>query len=412
MKASAACSTHSPTSTTYVSSDESNNSISTAAASIEEPSAHRPGTWSEDSDFASVGIAGSDSLETTMTDSFASQLEQPPLAPSSHRRVGSFGPQAHQPKSNRPLRPPSPVKTAPAPPITPAQPKVSPRPGTFAYDPTVQDWEDEDSLAVLDRMIDEASNRWHGSANLGLSPLALIEQQQKEEPQQPSTAMVVSPAQEDNITDSHREIIAKQQAEIEYLRQQLLRQPSAGTQTLNSPPAEEIDQVPVEQIELVDCDHLSVTSGLTNLQMDMSRQFDDSSFVIEPSVASTTHGPRRPEADQSSVAASTTRPQQQPRGVGMSQQRVRNEPVTLKAANGTVRQASYSGPIAADQTCTGIGILKFSTGDLYMGNVVNGNMHGQGTYTFKNSKMGGRVLKGLFENNVYIGYSDSTTAEV
>lgn len=93
--------------------------------------------------------------------------------------------------------------------------------------------------------------------------------------------------------------------------------------------------------------------------------------------------------------------------------------LTLRSGDGTtVRQALYTGPIdAATGQATGYGTLLFvETGDTYQGQVVNGQMCGQGTYTFANNNNNNtnssprhsrssrrRVLKGRFERNVYMG---------
>jgi hypothetical protein len=84
---------------------------------------------------------------------------------------------------------------------------------------------------------------------------------------------------------------------------------------------------------------------------------------------------------------------------------------------------------------TGIGVLKFpKTGDMYMGEVVHGEMHGVGTYTCAASspasspsrkgkspstksvqkKRKGRAykdLKGFFHHNVYTGWENKNVVE-
>lgn len=261
---------------------------------------------------------------------------------------------------------------------------------------------DEDSFTALDRLIEETSSRWQNSSKLTASTATSTA---------PSTAMVlVSPS--GSTTDSPEDIIARQQAEIECLKAQLMQQHSlvayqqedADEDSYHSP-QEQIDQVPVEHVEVDHDDHLSVTSGLTNLNGgDLSRMNDDISTIILDNIPT-----RRPEADAESmhgrdniagIGASAT-----PRGVGLRQRRVRNHELQLYAANGVSRKALYSGPLTAEGLCTGVGILKFEeTGDQYTGAIVNGEMHGQGTYTYRQAKRAGKTLRGIFDHNVYTGW--------
>jgi hypothetical protein len=219
-------------------------------------------------------------------------------------------------------------------------------------------------------------------------------------------------------------------------------------------------------------DQWSVTSGLTQAQfhfsqLDVSRlqtdlQTDDSlsDFYTENGgdlngvtpVAVNGRGivvtPQQRRPDAESVTDAVT-------PVTNHRRRVRDYPLTLTANDGSTRQAMYSGPLMAGDgvtpltdgsnshgldrgiitnspvPVTGIGVLKFpETGDMYMGEVVHGEMHGVGTYTCAASspasspsrksgkcpstksaqkKRKGRaykVLKGFFHHNVYTGWEN------
>ena len=96
--------------------------------------------------------------------------------------------------------------------------------------------------------------------------------------------------------------------------------------------------------------------------------------------------------------------------------RVREMSIDMVAADGvTLRKALYSGPTYKGRP-HGCGILKFvESGDVYMGDLVDGEMHGQGTYTVKGAgKRKHQVLRGTFQNNVFTGswdqYDDSNAA--
>jgi hypothetical protein len=163
--------------------------------------------------------------------------------------------------------------------------------------------------------------------------------------------------------------------------------------TEEEPPVE----FPMEQIEVYrsqdgGSDVCSVTSALTH-HVDTAAntntlQAGDRSIV------------QRPDAE--SVSGDVQQQQQH--------QRVRGRLVQLQAADGSVRQAIYSGPLAMGQP-HGVGIFKFvETHDfgevaMYIGEVAMGAMHGQGTYTFKQRPDGAtKVLKGTFQNNVFTGH--------
>ena len=78
----------------------------------------------------------------------------------------------------------------------------------------------------------------------------------------------------------------------------------------------------------------------------------------------------------------------------------RSMPWTLAFLDGRKPvEALYSGPLVKELPY-GIGTFVLSTGDLYIGEVVWGAMHGSGTYW---SKRYGQVRRGIFENNLYLG---------
>jgi hypothetical protein len=68
-------------------------------------------------------------------------------------------------------------------------------------------------------------------------------------------------------------------------------------------------------------------------------------------------------------------------------------------------QASYTGPLRQGLPY-GIAILRFGNGDMYMGEVVWGEMHGQGTYRTKR----GQVWRGLFDHNAFVENENTATA--
>lgn len=210
------------------------------------------------------------------------------------------------------------------------------------------DGDEEDSFIAL---IEETQQRWKNSSRVNTNSLTVVE--------------------------SPQAIIQRQQEEIERLRAELESKNLITDGNLHHT-IEQIDQIPLELVE-IDDDHVSVTSALTNL-VESSRIHDDNSVVLEP-----TH---RPDADSVTGAAPP--------------QRVRNFPVVCFAENGSPRKALYSGPLLKSVP-TGVGTLKFENGDWYMGEIVNGEMHGQGTYT-KRRRSKNSVLRGVFEHNVYSGY--------
>jgi len=193
-------------------------------------------------------------------------------------------------------------------------------------------------------------------------------------------------------SDPTQSVIVRQQKEIEYLRTQLLRQrdfliqEEEACDRLYPAPLEQIDTIPVDQIEVDEEDNVSVTSAMTDMQ-EVPKLADDSMslFAAIP--------PTRPDA--ASVVGDD---------FVLQTKRVQNMPLKLQAANGRMRRALYTGPCKGG-VCTGVGSLRFETGDTYTGEVVNGKMHGRGTYTFAKRRVGSKILRGMFENNVYIGWN-------
>lgn len=264
------------------------------------------------------------------------------------------------------------------------------------------DDDDCDSVEALDRLLTETSQRWTESCQRTHRDFCRVP----------------------GCDCKTQGIIERQAAEIETLRAQLdeahLIQGAAeaandypynnnnnnnfhhhGHGGGDDEPREDV--LPIEQIEVYhdSDDHLSVTSGLTHVY-DLSRVDDVSIFQQQLQQNKSD----RPDAEVETV--------NQP-------SRVRDYQVemmmTVNAATGaadggkaTCRKASYSGPLYKNKP-HGCGILKFKdTGDVYMGDLVMGEMHGQGTYTCVASSSSGasttkqhKVLKGIFENNVYVG---------
>jgi hypothetical protein len=243
--------------------------------------------------------------------------------------------------------------------------------------------DDDDSLTILTRLVDETSRRWERNTMLTHQEFCRF----------PNCGICL--AQSEGI-------IAQQQAEIQALRAKL-HEKEVRTEPQHCDDdiidTEHVDYLPIEQIEVYhgddDC-NVSVTSGLTNLYPD-----HHSTMMMDGADAQSLH---RPDAESAAAnhlpsALPPPHPQQQPL-------RVRSHTVSLTAADGSVRQAIYSGPMSLGKP-HGVGVLKFETGDIYLGDLRQGCMHGQGTYTFKESKSKHRknqVLKGTFQNNVFTGH--------
>eukprot|EP00980_Cylindrotheca_fusiformis_P008370 scaffold1767_cov71-Cylindrotheca_fusiformis.AAC.2 len=68
--------------------------------------------------------------------------------------------------------------------------------------------------------------------------------------------------------------------------------------------------------------------------------------------------------------------------------------------NGQLMKGTYSGALshgAPPRKPNGVGVIKFDNGDMYMGDVQNGKLHGNGTLV-----NGDTVLRGEFENNLFV----------
>lgn len=162
-------------------------------------------------------------------------------------------------------------------------------------------------------------------------------------------------------------LIAPQHEDIEYLKADLLRQrdllvrEEEACDRLYPAPLEQIDTIPVEEIEVTvdQDDNVSVTSAMTEIN-DVSKLNDDSASVFAAIP------PSRPDA--ASVIGDED--------VVLNKKQVQNMPLKLWAANGTLRRALYTGPCTGG-ACTGVGTLRFETGDTYMGEIVNGKVRGK-----------------------------------
>lgn len=225
-----------------------------------------------------------------------------------------------------------------------------------------------------------------------------------------------------------------------------------------SPSPQPSEELPMEQIEVYhgddDC-NVSVTSGLTNLYPDhqstmMHHSNSNPSMIIlqqqqqqlllqQPLSSSLPPLPptsilpytiHRPDAETHQETFMAAQPPPQvaaaatptaaaaamtpPSPVATATHRVRQHTVTLVAADGSVRNAIYSGPMLHEKP-HGVGVLTFcETGDMYFGDLCLGEMHGQGTYTFhkdsKNKHRKCQVLKGTFQNNVFTEYEPNNNA--
>ncbi len=249
----------------------------------------------------------------------------------------------------------------------------------------------------IDALIAESSQRWKSVREevVGNTTTGKLLRQRSDE-----TAMahnLFSSLTLNEEQGNEPNLFLQQQAELENFRNSLLQGHSAYSDILDTT-AEEIDHIPVEHVEVpaaeaqAPADDLTVWSGWTqhHTVVPMRGSRPQTPFEDFPPVQG-----RRPDIDEASECAIPTN------------RRVRDLPLTMTAANGTVRKALYSGSLTESGQVTGVGVLKFpETGDLYCGEIVDGKMHGQGTYTFASSKKrkAGRVLKGQFDHNVYIGW--------
>jgi len=171
-------------------------------------------------------------------------------------------------------------------------------------------------------------------------------------------------------------------------------------------PVEQIDTVPIEHIEVAhtdDPDVCSVTSGLTNL-IDLGRD------IPSLAAAATTSSFADPFLFETTTSSHHSQTRSDNHRGTLSSKIVRRVPVQLRAADGSNRKALYTGPVLSNGQFTGFGYFQFEgTGDVYKGEVQNGKMHGQGTYTYarrsrKHKSRPHKVLRGTFENNVFTGW--------
>jgi hypothetical protein len=276
---------------------------------------------------------------------------------------------------------------------------------------TIFEEEDEQDSYISDHLdlnalIAEASARWKTSVEQVVQNTTTRKQQQEGciVPVRQTSTMSSSPmmtfVSPNNQQYQHQHIVEQQQAEIDALRARISLGHSTPQQHHGSeekhddyeqhhdeyePVMELIDAIPVEQhfeVHLTErqdqpTDDLTVWSGWTQ--------------AARPTTPVRPPPPlqRRPDADEASHLAPT--------------HRVRDRALQLSAANGATRMALYTGPMESHDIITGVGVLKFpETGDVYMGEVVKGEMHGRGTYVSKRKK----ALKGFFDHNVFVQWDE------
>lgn len=344
--------------------------------------------------------------------------------------------------------PPANVPSSPATATTLADPHLLALLGCDSTDDHHHD-DDDDSLVALDRLLTETSRRWSESTRQTHREFCRLSN---------------CPCRE------QESIIAQQAAEIAQLRHKLQHRATAAPATTNddgafaeAAEAAAAEVFPLEQIEVYHDhgdDHCSVTSGLT-------QQYDNASLATgQHSFSGANHHPNatttvpsqlamppapdsRPDADSvtgtQSVHLTTAPPTtshvnpkmrkapllppsskdsatKKGSGAGTATAsisnvavvRARNRRVALTAADGTTRHAVFTGEVASETGLPhGCGVLKFATGDYYMGQVQHGQMHGQGTFVVNRKAASGggtspkhphqEVLKGHFERNVFTG---------
>ncbi|GAX15451.1 hypothetical protein FisN_8Lh249 [Fistulifera solaris] len=247
----------------------------------------------------------------------------------------------------------------------------------------------------IDALIAESSQRWKSVREevVGNTTTGKLLRQKSDETAMAHNLFSSLTLNEALNEEQEPNLFLQQQAELENFRKSLLQGNSPYSDILDTT-TEQIDHIPVEHVEVpaaeaqAPADDLTVWSGWTQHPTAVRRP--QTPFEDFPPVQG-----RRPDIDEASECAIPTN------------RRVRDLPLTMTAANGTVRKALYSGSLTESGQVTGVGVLKFpETGDLYCGEIVNGKMHGQGTYTFASSKKrkAGKVLKGQFDHNVYVGW--------
>lgn len=231
------------------------------------------------------------------------------------------------------------------------------------------------------------------------------------------SSLTLMPNVDEVNEETGHQFFLQQQAEVEALRNNfILGNTACYEMMIPDTIAEQIDHIPVEHVEVpateaqLPADDLTVWSGWTqqhSVPFMMGSQANRTPSRPHTPLEEFPPVQGRPDIDDASVCAMPTN------------RRVRDLPLTMVAANGTVREALYSGSLIEGDQVTGVGVLKFpETGDLYCGEIVDGEMHGLGTYTFaasKKRKAGSRVLKGQFDHNVYVGWvvpHENTVSEI
>jgi hypothetical protein len=320
---------------------------------------------------------------------------------------------------------------------------------------------DTDTSEVdLDEMIAESSARWKTTVNAIVTKTVTATQGSLIVP---SAAVAASSLASSIVTTSRKDctvlrdplvlrhvddsgVIEKQQAEIESLRAALNAQrqhssqgnyhkfstemlvlpeaaefeaPSANYNFRNfsSPSTEDItiDCVPLEHIEVNHDasdpnssnywqDDLTVWSGFNTVTGGMDGFSTSNNEAGEKGGAAKPPLTKRPDAASNSGASALN---------GVPVRVVQDMKVDLSSEmTGIIRKAVYSGTINAHTRLPeGQGTFRFTeTGDTYQGEVLAGQMHGAGTYTFgrssrktSNKSKRPKELKGTFEFNVFIG---------
>jgi hypothetical protein len=242
----------------------------------------------------------------------------------------------------------------------------------------IQDWaeeedDDDDGLDVVNQMIAETSLRWKNETE------ALVSTTRTASAVQAAQAVVVTQPEEEPA-----DIIQAQQAEIAALKQALHKAQSQQVSSLPSSSEdddEEEEDTPEETIDVAPIEHIEVNAA------DASWQHDD--LTVWSGFQS--HVQDRPDAESTTGATPLTG----------NRRHVSGLPIDLvSAVTGVTRHAVYSGTCQG-HAITGTGVLRFETGDVYKGDVVDGEMHGTGTYTFAAGRR--KVLQGTFEHNVFVG---------
>ena len=325
--------------------------------------------------------------------------------------------------------------------------------------------EDNDTLAVdLDQLIEEASARWKVAVNETVQSTTTTATFASQQVGLSTTTPFVSPLLQRQFSDLSRgvsssmndpfaanrnqqrnsfpeivvsssssssQLIHEQQNEIEALRAELQRH----QHQLSQPPVTVVDphsnqplyqqeqqqqQQPVHPIQVLTV----ATDHNATIEDDLTVWSGFQSMSAPPPVQ------RRPDADVGSVTGednSRSRSSHQP-ALTAANKAIRLPPssntqtIRLELSSivtGIARAAIFTGTVTSkalptsdnfttlsDHSISGTGVLQFvETGDVYRGDIVHSEMHGYGTYTFGAADMqqSGKVLRGRFENNVFIG---------